>query len=91
MADFWPASTCSRGFRPTPFTTWSRLKLQSNSFRLEGLGYIYARAARKSDALGLRCMLNEHSRSYILPYHIGVVYLGLGDLDQAFSSFEIGV
>jgi hypothetical protein len=33
-------------------------------------------------------MLNENSRSYISPYHIGVVYLGLDDLDQVFSWFD---
>ena len=65
------------------------LNLQSDSFCLGRLGYAYAHAGRRSAAFTLlKRMLDEHSRSYISPYHIGVVYLGLGDLDQVFSWFE---
>jgi hypothetical protein len=34
-------------------------------------------------------MPNEDSRSHISPYHIGMVCLGLGDLDHVFSWFEM--
>jgi serine/threonine-protein kinase len=65
------------------------LKLQNDSFCLGRLGYAYARAGRRSDALRLlERMLNENARSYISRYHIGVVYLGLEDFDQAFSWFD---
>jgi TolB-like protein/Tfp pilus assembly protein PilF len=65
------------------------LELQYDSFCLGRLGYAYTRAGRISDAKAvLDRMLAEYSRSYISPYHIGVVYAGLGDLDQVFSWFE---
>jgi tetratricopeptide (TPR) repeat protein len=49
------------------------------------LGYGYGRAGRKQDA---RRILGElmavAQKSYVSPYDIAVVYLGLGDFDEAF-------
>ena len=65
------------------------LKLQNDSFCLGRLGYAYARAGRKSDAIRvLDSMKAEYTRSYLPAYQIGVVYAGLGDADQVFSWFE---
>jgi serine/threonine-protein kinase len=65
------------------------LRVENDSFCLGRLGYAYARAGRRGDALAvLERMLAEYSRSYISPYHIGVVYAGLGDIDQVFAWFE---
>jgi tetratricopeptide (TPR) repeat protein len=67
----------------------SGLKLQHDSFCLGRLGYAYARMGRRDDAQRvLRGMLADYSRSYMSPYHIGIVYAGLGDLDQVFSWFD---
>ena len=65
------------------------LRVENDSFCLGRLGYAYARAGRRRDALAvLERMIAEYSHSYFSPYHVAVVHTGLGDLDQLFSWLE---
>ena len=65
------------------------LNIRSDSFCLGRFGYAYARAGRRNDAEAvLKRMLDVRARSYMPPYHIGVVYAGLNDLDQVFTWFD---
>jgi tetratricopeptide (TPR) repeat protein len=62
------------------------LKVENDSFCLGRLGYSYARAGLRGDALAaLERMTAEYSNSYFSPYHIALVHAGLGDIDQVFS------
>jgi len=50
------------------------------------LGYTYARAGRRADALKLLAELKTAAaEAYVSPVSIGHVYIGLGDADQAFQ------
>jgi serine/threonine protein kinase/Flp pilus assembly protein TadD len=53
------------------------------------LGYAYAKAERKADALKILAEMEEHSKtSNIPPQERAIIYIGLGDKDLAFSWLE---
>lgn len=56
---------------------------------LGGLGYAYARAGRRSEALKMVRQLEVMSkRQYVSPYDIALVYVGLGDKMRALARLE---
>lgn len=53
------------------------------------IGYVYARTGRQADAQKIVDRLKERSRRrYVSPYHIAIVYSGLGQKDLAFEWLE---
>jgi len=55
------------------------------------LGYTYARAGRKADALKILATLEAlGTRRYSSPVRVACIYAGLGDKDQAFEWLEKG-
>ncbi len=53
------------------------------------LGNMYSLAGKKAQALKVVDQLKEWSkRKYVAPYDIALVYIGLGDKDQAFALLE---
>lgn len=53
------------------------------------LGHAYAVSGRRNEALKIIKQLKDQSRHrYISPFHIGAIYNGLGDKEQAFEWFE---
>src|SRR5262249_40938774 len=61
------------------------LKIKDDSYCLGRLGYAYARAGRRSDAMRVLDRIKaEYTESYAPAYQVGVVYAGLGQSDQAF-------
>ncbi|MBI4547040.1 MAG: protein kinase [Ignavibacteriae bacterium] len=63
----------------------------NNPFGLEGLGYIYARAGKKNEAVKILDQLLESSQhGYDVSAGIAMVYTGLGDKDKAFEWLEKG-
>ena len=53
------------------------------------LGNMYSLAGKKAQALKIIDQLKERSkRKYVAPYDIALVYIGLGDKDQAFAWLE---
>ncbi len=55
------------------------------------LGYTYAKAGQKEKAIKIAEYLIEKSKTqYIPPSFIGIIYLGMNDLDNAFRFFEKG-
>jgi tetratricopeptide (TPR) repeat protein len=64
------------------------LRLRNDTFVSAGW-VMPMRAGRKGEAMAvLGRMETEHTRSYISPYHIAVVYAGLGNLDRVFEWFN---
>jgi len=52
-------------------------------------GYAYGKWGKREQAQGILQQLNDQSKQiYVDPYFITVVYLGLGDKDQAFAWLE---
>jgi tetratricopeptide (TPR) repeat protein len=50
------------------------------------LGYVYAAAGRRAEALKVLDELRERSqRKYVRPMHTALVYFGLGEKDQTFA------
>jgi tetratricopeptide (TPR) repeat protein len=59
------------------------------SGRIGSLGHAYALAGRKDDARQILKRLNELSRQgYVSPYHIALIYIGLGEKEEAFAWLE---
>jgi len=53
------------------------------------LGRVLAAAGRKEEAKKiLKKMLDQSKTSYVSPYYIAIIYLKLGQIDQAFAWFE---
>jgi TolB-like protein len=60
-----------------------------NQFMAAGLGWIYALAGRRSDALKVLAQLQELERdSFVDQYNVAMVYAGLGDKDQALAALN---
>jgi len=56
---------------------------------LAALGHAYAVAGKRSDAIRIRDDLESRStRTYVPPYWMATLYVGLGDKDRAFSWLE---
>jgi len=66
------------------------LKLDNDNTELwSGLGHAYAVSGSKTEAQKVLDHLQELSASrYVSPYAIAIVYAGLGEKDQAFSSLD---
>ena len=47
------------------------------------LGFAYARAGRREDALGMINELNRSTERHVSPFHYALIYTGLGDNDRA--------
>ena len=57
-----------------------------SSHHLAGLGHAYAVAGRRREAMKILNELKERSKhSYVPPFDIATVYIGLGEKDQAFG------
>ena len=53
------------------------------------LGHAYGVAGQRSEALKIIAELEERARQkYVSPYFIALVYVGLGDKDQAFAQLD---
>jgi serine/threonine protein kinase/Tfp pilus assembly protein PilF len=53
------------------------------------LGWVYAKAGRTDDAQKLLAELQDVAqKAYVSPYNYGMVYLGLGEIDQCFYWLE---
>ena len=60
-----------------------------NTEALSFLGFAYAAAGQRGNALETLRELDEQSkRSYVPPYHLAIVHAGLGDKRQAFEWLE---
>jgi len=56
---------------------------------LAALGHAYALAGKRADAIRIRNDLESRSKlTYVPPYWMATLYVGLGDKDQAFSWLE---
>jgi TolB-like protein/DNA-binding winged helix-turn-helix (wHTH) protein len=56
---------------------------------LAGLGYVYAMAGRRAEALKtLDDLKRLAEKQYVPPYHFGWVYTGLGDKDKAIAFLQ---
>ena len=68
---------------------WNRIKLQDTSPELlSNLAYAYALSGRRGQALVYLQALENSKGRYASPFQVGIVHLGLGDVDQAFNYFE---
>ena len=60
--------------------------LEQNSLTMGMLGNAYARSGRKEEARKLLAALREQSKShYVASYWIAMIYVGLGEKDEAFA------
>jgi serine/threonine protein kinase/tetratricopeptide (TPR) repeat protein len=60
-----------------------------NQLLAAGLGWIYALAGRRSDALNVLAQLKELDKhAFVDPYELGIIYAGLDDKDQAFAALD---
>lgn len=60
-----------------------------SAYSLSSLGYAYAAAGKRDEALGVIKELEEkYKRRQALGQYVGLVYLGFGDLDQTFAWLE---
>jgi len=66
------------------------VRLQGDSTSIQCyLGYTLAKAGRRKEAEALRTQL-ETTKEYVAPAELAVLYVGLGDRDQALSALERG-
>jgi tetratricopeptide (TPR) repeat protein len=60
-----------------------------NQFFAAGLGWIYGLSGRRSDAMNVLAQLQELDKhAFVDPYNFAMIYVGLGDKDQAFSALD---
>jgi TolB-like protein/DNA-binding winged helix-turn-helix (wHTH) protein/Tfp pilus assembly protein PilF len=55
------------------------------SNRVGSLGHAYGMAGRKNEAREILERLKLSRRGYVSPYHIGLIYVALGEKDEAFA------
>ena len=56
---------------------------------LAGLGYVYAMAGQRADALATLAELQRlGEQQYVPPYHLAWIYVGLGDKDKAIGLLQ---
>lgn len=61
-------------------------KIENNPWNLAWLGYMYGAASRTADARKALAELEEMAKHrYVSPYNNALIYIGLGDKDQAFA------
>jgi eukaryotic-like serine/threonine-protein kinase len=79
-----------KGMYDDAIAAWDEIKRNDRSPELlSNLAYAYALSGRREQALEyLNELENLSKERYVSPFQVGVVYLGLGDVDQAFSYFE---
>ena len=62
------------------------------AWRLAGLGHAYAKSGMRGEAQKILRQLLEHSRQhYVSPYSIALIYVGLGEKEQAFTWLQKAV
>src|SRR5262249_28514066 len=62
---------------------------ENDSETISAMGYAYAEAGRLEDARDALKRLNELARaSYVSPYSLARIQVGLGEIDEAFDSLE---
>ena len=68
----------------------STLPLTNNApWSTAALAHAYAASGKRAEAMKIIQQLKSQSeKTYISPFHIGAIYNGLGDRDQAFEWFE---
>jgi predicted Zn-dependent protease len=65
---------------------------EENQFFAAGLGWIYGLAGRRNDALRVLAQFKELEKdSFIDQYNLAMIYIGLGDNDQAFRALDRGL
>jgi TolB-like protein/DNA-binding winged helix-turn-helix (wHTH) protein/Tfp pilus assembly protein PilF len=63
--------------------------LDERSRRASNLGYAYALAGKRAEALKMLDELNEQAKQrYVSPYEFALVHIGLGEKDQAFAFLD---
>ncbi len=62
---------------------------QNAPWSVAALAHAYAASGKRNEALKIIKQLKDQSKhKYISPFHVGAIYNGLGDRDQAFEWFE---
>ena len=76
-----------KGRLPEAIATFQRgLTLEGNTELWSGLGHAYAASGNKAEAQKVLDHLKELStHSYVAPYNVAVIYVGLGEKDEAFA------
>jgi len=70
-------------------TLRNRLAHRRGSEYLAGLGYLYAVAGRRAEALTTLAELQRLAQQqYVPPYHYAWIYTGLGDKDKAIALLQ---
>src|SRR5438477_2461021 len=68
---------------------WVSPVTAENQFFAAGLGWIYALAGRRSDALTVLAQLKELDKhAFVDQYNVAMIYVGLGDRDKAFAALD---
>jgi TolB-like protein/Tfp pilus assembly protein PilF len=87
----------AKGMHAAAVAAYEKLGAGANAVSAEnqvvaaGLGWVYALAGRRGEALSVAERFNElSSRSYVDFYTVASIYAGLGDKDQAFEFLEKG-
>jgi len=76
-----------KGRLPEAIATFQRgVALEGNTELLAGLGHAYAVSGNRSEAQKVLDHLKELStHSYVAPYNVAVIYVGMGEKDAAFD------
>ena len=70
-------------------STFKKVYAKNPLHAAAGLGYAYAKAGKKEEALNILRELDELAKSHVVPpLEKAIVYLGLGDLNMAFAQLE---
>jgi len=68
---------------------WVSPVTAENQFFAAGLGWIYALAGRRSDALRVLAQLKELDKHvFVDQYNVAMIHVGLGDRDKAFAALD---
>jgi tetratricopeptide (TPR) repeat protein len=78
-----------QGLNDKAIAVFQQLPEINKVLKLVALGYSYGRAGRKEEARAILAETEEMSHhTYIPPHEMAVIYLGLGDKDNAFAWLE---
>ncbi len=95
-ANFWPAhlflgKTLAQQGRYTEAIDELRKAGDFTAEPYAAIGYAYARMGHRADAQKVLADLKERSKhEYVAPCHIAIIYIALGDREQAFTWLEKG-